>query len=223
MHISHQFAFLNNKQVGFQSRKLSTDAVLYFLEKIIGNLEDNNNTGAVLLDLAKTFNSISHEIFLEKAKSFNLSQSAILLFKSFFTNRPQCVKFLIDSSDKMTINHGVQQGTLLVPLIFVLYVNNYSQKLEGENDVVQFAVDTIICNFELNENIPQKIGKILEQTDNYLTENKLTLNADKAEMIFLTNHTNLDPEFSFKGKVIKPAHDCRYLGVQIDSKLTFEN
>ena len=42
-------------------------------------------------------------------------------------------------------------------------------------------------------------------------------------MLFFTNHTNSDPDFSFKGEVIKPAHACRYLGVQIDSSLTFEN
>ena len=45
----------------------------------------------------------------------------------------------------------------------------------------------------------------------------------KTEILFFTNHTNWDPEFSFKGEVIKPAHSCRYLGVQIDSNLTFEN
>ena len=73
------------------------------------------------------------------------------------------------------------------------------------------------------ENIPQKIEKILEQTHKYLTENQLTLNADKTEMLFFTNHTNSDPQFSFKGEVIKPAHACRYLGVQIDSNLTFKN
>ena len=50
-----------------------------------------------------------------------------------------------------------------------------------------------------------KIEKILEQTDKYLTENQLILNADKTEMVFFTNHANLDPEFSFKGEVIKPA------------------
>ena len=68
-----------------------------------------------------------------------------------------------------------------------------------------------------------KIEKLLEQTDKYLTENQLTLNADKTEMLFFTNLFNSDPEFSFKGEVIKPAHACRYLGVQIDSNLTFEN
>ena len=113
---------------------------------------------------------------------------------------------------------------MLGPLIFLLYVNDFSEKLEGENDVVQNADDTsIICKFERNENTPKKIEKILEQTDNYLTENQLTLNADKTEMLFFTNHTNSDPEFSFKGEVIKPAHACCYLSEQIDSNLTFEN
>ena len=219
-----KFALLNKKQFGFQSRKSSTDAVLYFIEKIIGNMADNNDTVAVFLDLAKAFNSISHEIFLKKAENFNLSQSTILLLITFLENLTQCVKLGIDLSDKITINHGVPQGIVLGPLTFLLYVNDFSEKLEGENDAVQFADDTsIICKIERNENVPQKIEKILEQTDKYLTENQLTLNADKTEMLFFTNHTNSHPEFSFKGEVIRPAHACRYLGVQIDSNLTFEN
>ena len=78
---------------------------------------------------------------------------------------------------------------MLGPLIFLLYVNDFSEKLEGENEVVQFADDTsIICKFERNENIPQKIEKILEQTDKCLTENQLTFNADKTEMIFYKSY-----------------------------------
>ena len=180
---------MNKKQFGFQSRKSSTDAVLYFIEKIIRNLEDNNDTGAVFLDLAKASNSISHEIFLKKAENFNLSQSTILLLKSFLDNRTQCVKLGIDLSDKITINHGVPQGSVLGPVIFLLYVNDFSEKLEGENDVVQFADDTsIICKCERNEIIPQKIEKKIEQTDKYLTENQLTLNADKTDVILYKSY-----------------------------------
>ena len=102
-------------------------------------MEDNNDTGAVFLDLAKAFNSIPHKIFLKKAEKFNLSQSTILLLKPFLANRTQCVKLGIDLLDKTTINHGVSQGH-----IFLLYVNEFSEKLEGENDVVQFADDTSI-------------------------------------------------------------------------------
>ena len=81
----------------------------------------------------------------------------------------------------------------------------------------------LYANLNVMKIFPKKIEKILEQTDKYMTENQLTLNSDKTEMLFFTNHTNSDPEFSFKGEVIKPAHACQYLGVQIDSKLTFEN
>ena len=79
-----KFALLNKNKFGFQSGESSTDAVLYFIEKIIGNMEDND-TGTVFLDLAKAFNSISHEIFLKKAKNFNLYQSTIN-FSNLFSN-----------------------------------------------------------------------------------------------------------------------------------------
>ena len=62
-----------------------------------------------------------------------------------------------------------------------------------------------------------------KQTDKYLTEKQLNLNADKTEMLFFTNHTNSEAEFTFTGEVTEPAHACRYLGVHIDWRLTFEN
>ena len=69
---------------------------------------------------------------------------------------------------------------MLGPLIFLLYVNNFSEKLEAENDIVQFAEDnSIIGKYESNENIPINIEKELKQTDKYLTEKQLTLNADR--------------------------------------------
>ena len=74
---------------------------------------------------------------------------------------------------------------MLGTLIFLLYVNDFSEKLEGENDVVQFPDDTsVIFIFESNEHILQKIKNIYEQKDKYLIENQFTLNADKTEMLF---------------------------------------
>ena len=126
---------------------------------------------------------------------------------------------------KITIKHGVPRGTVLGPLIFLLYVNDFSEKLEAENDTVQFAEDTsIICKFESNENIALNIEKAMEQTEKYLTEKQLTLNADKIEILFVYKAYQYGSRVYFKGEVIKPTHACRYLNrVQIDSNLTSEN
>ena len=70
--------------------------MLQFIEKIIGNIEDNKDTGAVFLDIAKAFNSISLDISPKRAEDFNRSQSKLLLLKSFLANRTQCVKFGFD-------------------------------------------------------------------------------------------------------------------------------
>ena len=121
-------------------------------------MDDNNNTGAVFLDLVKFFNSTSHQTFLKKAETFLSLSTTVLLFKFFLANRTQSVKLGIDLSDKITINHGVPQRTVLEPLIFLLYVNDLSEKLEGEIDVVQFADDTsVICKFERDENVSEKL------------------------------------------------------------------
>ena len=88
---------------------------------------------------------------------------------------------------------------MLGPLIFLLNGNDFPEKLEGEIDVVQFADDTnIICKFERNENIPQKLKKI--RTNRQIPDRESTHSkCDKTEMLFFTNHTNSDPEFPFKG------------------------
>ena len=69
-----------------------------------------------------------------------------------------------------------------------------------------------------------RFGKVLEETDKYLTHNEMTLNGDETESYFFVNHISSDREFSFlKARLLKTGHACCYLGVQFDSNLAFEN
>ena len=111
------------------------------------------NTAAIFLDLAKTFNSISHKILLKKAESFNFSEPAVDLLRSPLEERSKCVKMGIEVSEHIFVNHGVPQGTVLGPLIFLLYVNHFSEKIKGDFELVQFADDSsILCRYKQGRN-----------------------------------------------------------------------
>ena len=83
---------LNGTEFGFQKHNSSTCAVLHLIEALQENYDNLKISVAVFIDLAKTFNSISHEIFLKKIEAHSFSDNAVDLFASFLKNRQQCVK-----------------------------------------------------------------------------------------------------------------------------------
>ena len=104
---------LNKEQFGFQKKKPSTDAVLFFTETVIENHENEQNLRAIFLDLAKAFNSISNKILLKKAECFNFSEPTVNLLRSFLEERSEFVKIGTEVSEHIFVNHGVPQGTVL--------------------------------------------------------------------------------------------------------------
>ena len=101
---------LNKEQFGFQNKKSSTDAVLFFTETVLENLENGQNTAAIFLELAETFNSISHEMFPKKAECFNFSEPAVILLRFFLEKRSQCGKMGTEVSEHIFVKNGVPQG-----------------------------------------------------------------------------------------------------------------
>ena len=98
------------------------------------------------MDLAKAFNSISLDIFIQKNEKYGFGENASVLLNSFLINKKQCVRNAIVESDWTIINHGVPQGTVLGPLVFILYVNDF-EEIGKSSNVLRFADDTaILCH-----------------------------------------------------------------------------
>ena len=142
---------------------LKNISLLHLIEALQENYDNLKISVAVFIDLAKAFNSISHEIFLKKIEAYGFSESAVDLFALFPKNRQQCVKINDVYSEWLETN-GVPQGTVLGPLVFLLYINDFREKVQGNFDIIQFADDTCF-HFSRNNvsELEKSVSEILEK------------------------------------------------------------
>ena len=142
---------IHKNQFGFQIQKLFLNTKIPLTEKIDLYFEENDIILTIFLDLAKAFNSISLDIYFQKIEKFGFGENARILLNSFLINRKPCVTNGIVESDWTIIYHGVPQVSVLGPLLFILYVTDFSEEI-GKNLIIsQNADDTSILCHEQNE------------------------------------------------------------------------
>ena len=111
------------------------------MTKILQAIDNNEYTIGVFLDLAKAFDTVNHEILLRKLEHYGIRGIALEWFKNYLTNRKQIVKHKQKKSESLTIKCGVPQGSILGPLLFLIYMNDISRRSEILS-IILFADDT---------------------------------------------------------------------------------
>ena len=164
----------SNHQFGFRARFATEYAIADIYDKLISNLDKKLNSCAIFLDLAKAFDSVSHEILLRKLQCYGIRGKALQLFKSYLSGRSQFVKLADAESSLMNIVFGVPQGSILGPLLFLIYINDLP---DATNFYVKlFADDTFLCaQHEQFSVLESEVNSELEKVFCWLASNKLTL------------------------------------------------
>ena len=210
-------------QFGFQPGKSTEHALLQLQSKILDAFEKKLPSCTIFLDFAKAFDTVNHKILLSKLDHYGITGNAQNWLSSYLTGRQQCVQVGNSVSDLRKINHGVPQGSILGPLLFLLYINdivNASSKLE----FLLFADDT--CLFFKHKNV-----KILESTfneeliniSNWLKANKLSLNVKKSMVLFFRKGLTKEPfQLKIEDTNLDEVESAKYLGMLIDNKLSFK-
>ena len=219
---------LYNFQSGFR-KKFSTDTCLGFLnDKISKGFDSGLYTGMILIDLQKAFDTIDHEILLEKMVYIGFSEQVINWFRSYLFNRTFKVKVGKTLSDAGKLSCGVPQGSILGPLLFLLYINDMPQALSC--DLLLYADDSCIVyqHKDINE-IERALNKNFSDLCDWFLDNKLSIHFgdDKTKCILFASKNKVKKanplNIKYKDIIIKQHSKVKYLGCILDESLNGES
>ena len=209
-------------QSGFRS-DFSTDTCLSYLHnKILKGFDKGEYTGMILIDLQKAFDTIDHEILLKKLKYIGLANTAISWIESYLKNRITFVEIEGSMSSERDLKCGVPQGSILGPLLFLIYINDMPQAVKC--DLLLYADDSCLT-------VTHKDIKFIEDTLNdnlsslcdWLVDNKLSIHLGKTESILFGTSNKLAKgnllNIKYGNQLITQKRSVKYLGVILDNVL----
>ena len=170
---------LYHRQFGFRKNNSTINALIEITEKIKESIDKGKFGCGIFIDLRKTFDTVNHKILLLKMEYYGIRGSALLWFQSYLSKRKQFIFVNGENSELKDITSGVPQGSVLGPLLFLIYINdlpNISNKL----DFYLFADDTnIYYENESLEKLESTVNKELKKLYLWLSVNRLALNIEK--------------------------------------------
>ena len=218
---------LTDSQFGYREQHSTTHAILNITDTILRNFDKKKHTVSIFLDVSKGFDCVNHDILLKKLHHYGIRGMSLKFFESYLTNRSQ--QTLVNGllSDFLTVVCGVPQGSVLGPLLFLIYTNDLTN---ASNFLVNLFADDTCLSLSSN-NLPELELQCNAQAalvDEWFRTNRLTTNSKKASNFILSKYytrgdDGSNPDFSIKmGKVmLKKVKSVKYLGVMLDEDVSW--
>ena len=220
-----KFNVLNHHQYGFRQHHSTYMAILELVNNIYQGFENNEYTIGIFVDLKKAFDTVNHNILLDKLNFYGIRGTPLAWLASYLSNRQQYVQVHDHASSYMKIKCGVPQGSVLGPLLFLIYINDLFHSSKYLSFIL-FADDTSI--FYRHKDIQTLINTVNSElclVSSWFKANKLTLHPDKTKFILFhpsRKKVNLDEiHISINGAPLSRVDNTKFLGVIIHQNPLF--
>ena len=217
---------ISRHQSGFRPLHSTVTALLEATDSWAYNIDQGNVNAVVFLDLKKAFDTVDHDILLSKLAKYGVSGTSYNWFRSYLDCRKQRCFINGSLSGDHFLTCGIPQGTILGPLLFLIYINDLPYCLLN-SEPRMYADDTHITFASNNtQSINTVLNEDLARVEKWLTANKLTLNASKTEFMLIGSRQRLStfhnpPSLIIDGAPITQVTSTKSLGVHIDQTLSW--
>lgn len=217
--------YISKQQYGFRPKSNTLTATIDLVTKIKQNIDKKNIVLGIFVDLKKAFDTVSHELLLQKLEFLGITGKALQMFKSYLTQRSQIVKINSFQSKSLPITCGIPQGSILGPLLFLIYINNI-QELGLNGHITLYADDT--CLFYFGSSIHNLILKAQEDLNilqNWFQNNLLTINISKTCYTIFKAKNKQIPSYTpltIDNTPLQEKNKEKYLGLHMDTYLSWK-
>ena len=217
---------INPNQHAYQPAHSTTTCLTEILNEIYYLLDHNQYVALAKLDLSKAFDSINHNLLIQKLNALGLGSNSIKWISSYLENRTHITKFQQFTSIENQAITGVPQGSILGPLLFLCFINDLPDAFQNICKMYGYADDTqLIISAPTLDELKVKIESSISAAQVWYDKNNMKINPTKTEIVIFNSKRKNDHEIQIQvpqsTKIIKPKPYIKILGVHIDSSLNF--
>ena len=230
MNYFEENGYLHGRQHGFRKQHSTLTAIHRFLRNVYDAYDRGLNTSCIFVDYKKAFETLDHDILLNKLEMYGLSENSIAWMRSYLGNRRHTVRVNGEISKETTVSYGVPQGSILGPSLFIIYVNDllYTMGDCPDVNIEMYADDTVLyMSAPCPKAAIDKTNLQLQNLYAWCTNNKLTINFKKTKHMMITRKEGaeqdaLTPSIIIGTNRIENVLSYHYLGVDLDKGLTYD-
>ena len=216
---------ITSEQFGFRPNLSTNIALTQLTEEILQNLDNKMITGAVFIDLRKAFDTVDHSLLISKLQNLGFSNPVVNWFRSYLSSRAAVTSINNSTSNPKPVTVGVPQGSILGPLLFLLYINDLPQCL-NHCKAILYADDTLLYHSARTvADLQHKINTDLESLSHWLNNNLLTLNNEKTKFMLFSNkkqaHSHPDVTITMQNENIQREKTIKYLGITLSEDFSW--
>ena len=219
---------LSDAQYGFRRGRSTQDAVTLFLDHIRSNMDASRCTGTLYMDLRKAFDTVHHGNLLTKLPHYGIKSLELAWLEDYLFNRTEYVCYDGVRSQTEHITHGVPQGSILGPLLFVILINDLNLVM-NKCKILMYADDTVIFYSDKSAKaVEDVINHEANLVGKWFTDNNLIMNLKKGKTEFVMYGTSQklsrqqSCHIEIGGAEINQSSSYEYLGVTLDHHLTLQ-